>query len=326
MMDLADRIITNDKLLVHYSVVLSDKDRLAHLLRQLAVSLTTLRVRNPETPVVIFCHGTVPDVLARLAAHHRAEIVEQPEYVHRLRAHLGSLGAAFEHYLPLQKFLNFEQLAQLPQQHVLYLDCDTVVTGDLVELVRRYDANVVAREEVGSERCIHGGDPAYLDEAQLRHTALTTAEFAPAPAMNTGVVLFNNLPRAQARRLEAGFCRWALRFAVWMAMHPPRTDAREYGDVVDCDLLQRHLASPDGRRLGALAVPYPSINRWIIEEVAIWMALGELGNLTFDCFAPAAVAQAGEPLAGRLPTAIWHYFSSNQQAMEDRLGLQAARA
>jgi len=314
-------VVGND-LLVHYSIVLQHPHRVGQLMRQLAISLTTLRVRNPAVPVVIFCHGEVPEHLQQLAATYGATICEQPTYVERLTSLLGPLGNALADYLPLQKFLNLEQLAAMGHPHVLYLDCDTVILGDLRELVRNGGTpTVVAREEVGSGRCIHGADPDYLDESRLGIIAHAAAGFVPAPACNTGVVLFNNFPFDRAHDIELSFARWALRFALWMAANPAARERPQDADVVDIDLLRTHLDGPDGRHLFDLAIEYPSTNRWILEEVAFWMALGEQRDVSHGQFDPALVAQGAEPLDRALPTHIWHYFSSNQGGMASRLGL-----
>ena len=111
-----------------------------------------------------------------------------------------------------------------------------------------------------------------------------------------------------------------------MALNPASDAVPEYRDVLDIDLLRTALRSDIDRRIAGLAIPYPSRNRWLLEEFSLWMALGEHGGLSFSRFDEREVGQGGEPLDAPIPAGVWHYFSSNQAAMELRVGLRAELA
>jgi hypothetical protein len=83
--------VVGEDLLVLYSLVLPHPYRVVPLTRQLAISLTTLRVRNPVPTVVFFCHGEIPGHLPQLAATSGATICEQPSYVDVVHGFAGLL-------------------------------------------------------------------------------------------------------------------------------------------------------------------------------------------------------------------------------------------
>jgi hypothetical protein len=306
---------------VHYSLSFNDDGRTPRLARQLDISLTTLRVHNPTVDVIAFCHGAVPDDLRAIAHRHRVDVIEQPDPTDRLTDEIGRIGATIGRFGPVHKFLNLAELARRTPDATLYLDADTVVFGDLGHLAggARGPA-VIAREEVGSRRCRFGADRPYLDEDALAATVADCGLAAPSPAFNTGAILLHDFPWASAERIERRYLAWLTRFAVWMADHPSAGGPR-YADVFDLAELRGGLDGPHGLRIKRVGAPYPSVNRWLVEEMAAWVALGQEPDLEFAAFDPRDVAQGGEPLEGPLPRAIWHYFSSNEAGMERRLGL-----
>lgn len=320
-------MISDTFLMVHYSLSFSDAGRVGGLVRQLDISLTTLRVHNPRVAVVVFCHGETPTPLRAVAARHDAQILERLRPIDRLGDELGPVGRILGRFGPVHKFLNLGSLAQHPADTTLYLDADTVVFSDLRRLVPATDApRLIAREEVGSERCHYGVDRDYLDEHALRKAVRAAGGRPPAPAFNTGVMMFHRLPRDRAERIERRYLAWLTRFAIWMADHPSNADPSRYADVFDLDALAGLLDSPDGERVRRLAVAYPSINRWLAEEAAAWVAFGHERDIAIEGFDRRVVAQGGEPLDGPLPRAVWHYFSTGADRMEHRLGLRTGHS
>ena len=65
------------------------------------------------------------------------------------------------------------------------------------------------------------------------------------------------------------------------------------------------------RSPGEAALPYPSSNWWIVEEIATLLTLGGLSGLTYDVLRRADVAQNGEfnGADGCSPPTLVHYFS-----------------
>lgn len=315
--------VHGDQLVVHYSLSFGDAGRAAVLARQLDISLTTLRATNPGVSVVVFCHGTAPDPVRPVCDRHRAEFVMRPDPAERLGDELGEIGSILGRLGPVHKFLNFDELSHRGRTAAVYLDADTVVFGDLRRLAPDVGHPVLAaREEVGSNRCHFGVDPAYLDESRLAELVATVG-IEPAPAFNTGVMVFGRFPFDRGPSIERRYVAWLVRFALWMADHPAEPRHPEYGDVFDLAALRTLLRGTAGGRLRRLAVEYPSVNRWLVEEAAAWVAFGAEPDIRIDQLDRRLVAQGGEPLDGPTPDVVWHYFSGNAEGMRRRLGLAA---
>ena len=63
------------------------------------------------------------------------------------------------------------------------------------------------------------------------------------------------------------------------------------------------------------ALPYPSLNTWIIEQIALWLTLGHLPAFSLGTFARSVVPQGGEfhdvsRSGGRCILA--HYYSGTE--------------
>ena len=64
----------------------------------------------------------------------------------------------------------------------------------------------------------------------------------------------------------------------------------------------------------ARALPYPSTNRWILDEVALWMTLGHVPGLRVADIDRRDLAENGEFSAAHPAGAGWvlcHYYSQN---------------
>ena len=279
--------------LVHYSLAFPPHEARPDLLRQLGTSLRTLREHNAEIPVALFVHGGMPAQLASLCREHDVMVHDQGPYALQLAALCPAGWPALVDYPLLHKFLNFRELAQTGARQILFCDCDTVFFSDVAALFDRYgDADVVAREEVHSGRSIHGVDRTFIDEPLLARIAAAEGA-AVVPPFNLGVVLFNH--------------------GVWRALAP--LDAL----VVDY-----------AWRLVTGALPFPSTNWWILDEVALWLALGHAPGVRTADFLPGDVAQNGEFTTADPHAAGWilcHYYSQNMHRIDAWLaGGRAATA
>lgn len=311
--------------LVYYSVTLSERHPRPDLLWQLDTSLRTLRHHNRSVPVALFVHGDLPPALRSIAARHDVLVHAQGPYEDRLAGLCPQGWRALCEYPLLHKFLNFREIAAVdpaPAQ-VLFLDCDTVFFDDVDRLFDRYPWwHVVAREEVSCRRSAAGYDRGYLDEEAL--AALASAEGAtPVPPFNLGVVLFNGRSWAPLADLDALLLDYAWRFVTWMAANPARGRAASYGESLAVAAFRGGAPGPDDE---ARALPFPSANRWLLDEVALWLTLGHVPGLTTGDFSAADVLQGGELATGgrAVPSAACaHYFSQTTdrvRAWLDRTG------
>jgi hypothetical protein len=305
--------------LVYYSLTLPQAEPRPDLLWQLEVSLASLRARNRSVAVALFAHGALSRKLAGIAARHDAMVHLQPPYEARLARLCPKGWPVLSCYPLLHKFLNFAEISAWGPSQVLFLDCDTVVAGDVGELFARYrDADCYAREEVNCRRSRDGYDRGYLDEEALAAIGRHEGVQVPPP-FNLGVVLFNNGCWRRLAELESVLVSYAWRFAVWLALHPASGRSAAYGEGLGIDLLRRRFAEivePSDR---SRALPYPSANRWLLDELALWLTMGHLVPLRTGDFSPRDVAQDGEFLADDSSAPDWvlcHYFSQNTRRMD----------
>jgi hypothetical protein len=245
-----------------------------------------------------------------LCAAYRAVLFEQGPYDRRLASLCPSGWRALARYPPLCKHLNFRQLVGLGASRVLLCDCDTVFLADVARLLERYSGvHLAAREEVHTSRSLYGADHRFIDESLLR--GLAAADGArPVPPFNTGVVLVAHEVVQWLAALEALAVDYAWRFLLWMALHPVSGEEAMYGELEAAEETRSFAGAADLAR----ALPYPSANRWILEEVALWLVLGHVPGLRTMDFDRADVVQNGE-FAGTSPDrAGWivcHYYSQN---------------
>ena len=298
--------------LVHYSLSLPHQYPRPDLIRQFGASVGTLREHNGAIPVVLFVHGALPAELAAICGEHDVMVHEQGPYERRLAALCPAGWQALAEYPLLHKFLNLRELAATGASQVLCCDCDTVFLRDVAELFDRYDGpDVVAREEVHSGRSAYGADRAFIDEPLL--ALLAAREGAvPVPPFNLGVVLLNNGAARRLAGLDALLLDYAWRLVCWMAHNPVEGEAAAFGEFQGAAAARAAAGPADLAR----ALPYPSVNRWILDEVALWLALGHVGGLRTADFSPRDVAQNGE-FAGSDPDAagwiLCHYYSQNTE-------------
>ena len=311
LMNVAERLVC-------YSVSLADGEDHQPLLQQLQGSLASLRRHNQTVAVVVFAYGPPSPAMVSICAEHRCWIQEQGDYAGRLATLCPRGWPVLARYPTLHKFLNHTWLSHTAAEQVLYCDCDTVFRADVNLLFDAYgDADLVAREEVHSSRSSHGPDPEFLDEPALARLsgALGVAVIAP---FNTGVVLLNHRIWEKMSLVEGWFVECAWQLVLWMSLHPEHRTDPEFG-TLDGVTEAYQLASSEQL---ARALPYPSANQWILEEIATWLALGALPGLRTGHFLPADVAQNGEFTASDPDEAGWtlcHYYSGNQDRITEWL-------
>jgi hypothetical protein len=308
--------------LVQYSLVLERDDWRPDLIWQFATSIRTLREHNRSVPVVLFLYGGLTPELAGVCLEHGVMVHQRGRYEHRLAELCPTGWPALARYPLLHKLMNFGELAAVDPVQVLCCDCDTVFLDDVEVLFDRYaGADVVAREEVHSGRSAYGVDRSFIDEPLLARLAAHDG-IAPAPPFNLGVVLLNNHLWRRLAPLDRLLVDYAWRLVTWMGQHPATGEAERYGEFMGAAEAQNLAGSVDLAR----ALPYPSVNRWILDEVAFWLTLGHLPGVGFADFRRDDVAQNGEFGASDVRSAPWivcHYYSQNMRRIDAWLQQQS---
>jgi hypothetical protein len=315
--------------LVYYSLALPQSHPRPDLVWQIEASVRSLRAYNRTVPVFLFAYGDLPPELAARLTGYGVTIHPQGSYEERL-ARLAPRGwEALSRYPLLHKFLNFPEIGRLAPRQVLFLDCDTLFFDDVDRLFARYaDADLYAREEPTCRRSHYGYDPEYLDEDLLSRLASSQGVSTPPP-FNLGVVLINNGLSSRLAQLGSVLVSYAWRLAVWMALYPPQGKAASYGEGEAIRFLRESLGRLAGPEDVRQALPYPSGNRWILDQVALWLTLGHLPGLRYGDFSTGDVLQNGELLSRRMEECDWalcHYFSQNMERVDGWIRDYLARA
>lgn len=241
---------------------------------QLALSVDSLRRHNDDIPVTLFLYGALPSEVEDKLAGLNVDVRRRGAYADVLRELTPEweLGAACP---LLHKWLSLRALEVAPDDQVLYLDCDTFLFDDVARLFDGHrDARLYAREEPFSRRSHLGLDARHIDEEALARLAAACGA-APVPPYNCGVVMMNHGLAAEIAALAPVFLEHSVRF----------------------------LRAPD---------ELPTENRWLVEQVALWLTLGRVAGLTHACLSRDDAIQGDEfesvdrdAFAG----VIAHYFS-----------------
>lgn len=305
--------------IVCYSVTFPVDVSRPDLLWQLEASIRSLRAHNRSSQVVVFVHHPVPDELFSRVEPLGVRIVLQPTYEARLAALQPRASESLSRYPLLHKFLNFSEISAMSPSQVLLLDCDTIFCGDVDRIFDAYgDAHCVAREEPTCSRSHYGYDPAYLDETLLAHLARSQGVHPPPP-FNLGVVMLNHDVWSHLANLAPVLVDLAWRFQVWMAMNPPTGVAAGYGEGQGVEHLRENFARLVSPNEARRALIYPSSNRWILDQMALWFTLGHLVGLRYRDFQRRDVIQNGEfllPEAGARTWVLCHYFNQNMSRLD----------
>jgi hypothetical protein len=283
-------------------------------------SITSLRAHNRTIPVRLFTFARLPEPLAARLSAHDVGIELIGDYACHLRDFCSpATSEALSRFPLLHKWTCLARLATADVEQILYVDADTHFFRDVAACFERYrECALYAREEPFSRRSPLGPRPAHLDEEAL-DALVRDLGLAPIAPFNTGLILFNQGAwRAVAERLRE-FVDYVWRFTLWLVDRP------EPGDTVDLVYLreQRQRLVPPEELPRAL--PYPSHNRWLREEIAIWLALGGAPGLRCGGLERADVWQGGEfatEAVGHRVAA--HYFSANTEAFRSWLVHPAA--
>ncbi|HEY4839561.1 MAG TPA: hypothetical protein VIH72_13185 [Candidatus Acidoferrales bacterium] len=302
---------------VCYSLLLQNAELRPILLAQIAASVKSLRTHNRSVPVHAFVYGDEPE-LAGILAPYDVTIHDQGSYEDRLDRSLHHGAEVFSRYPVLHKLLNFEEISALAPSQVLLLDCDTMFFADVNVLFERYSkADCYAREEPFCKRSVLGYDPHDVDEELLAVIASSEAISAPPP-FNLGVTLLNN---QLWRRMppDSLLLYYVWRFAVWMALNRGRGASAIAGSEIGADYfcaqIQQFVSNDDIRK----SLQYPSQNRWIVDQFALWLTFAHIPNFAYEDFRKQDVIQGSEFAANLMQPCDWilcHYFTGNTKAFD----------
>jgi len=286
--------------MVYYS--LSGADNHSHDWQWIQ-SIRSLRRYNRDLPVCLLAYDEVPDAILEEADRNEAIVHFLGDYRERLSRTFVH-GSILAMYPTLHKFISLQELDTSSVSQILYLDCDTFCFDDPDILLSTYtDCDWYAREAPTSRRCPHGYEPSNIDETKL-DAIVSQEELTPILPFNAGVCILNNGIWKRFDRLHVRFLDNVWRLLV--GRHQRGADGS------DEEIRKAVLASAtyfDHAR----ALPYPSNNFWIVEEIALWLTLGRLNGISQGFLSWDHVVQgdefAGAIEAGR-PLVLSHYFSS----------------
>jgi hypothetical protein len=270
-------------------------------------SIRSLRRHNRHIPVCLLIYNGVSAALLEQCAASDVLLVSLDSY-QSLLAGASPHASALALYPTLHKFLSIGEIDTTACTQVMFVDCDTHFFSDPELLFDIYpDRHWYAREAPSSRRCPHGYQPDNINE-QLLADILAREGLAPVLPFNAGVCLFNhgtwNLV-SNARRLFLDYL-WRL----LVGRHHAPADGTD--DQIRQAILEQ--VSPADRDR---ALPYPSGNFWIAEEIALWLTFATFPQVTQGFFEPHHVAQGHEfehPEMSEFPHIMAHYFS----ALQDR--------
>jgi hypothetical protein len=275
-------------------------------LEQLLRSVGSLRKHNVTIPVWVMVYGDLPEAAASWLKARDVQVRSLESYAECLRK-LSPDWEALSSYPVLPKYLSVGELADVELSQLLHIDCDTYFFDDVAKLFDRYrDCEWYGREEVYSP-CSPYFDPAYIDSHALAELA-KSERLREVPTLNMGVLMLNHGLHRKVAELLTVILDNVSRLMMWVGQHRDSYERLPFA------------APHSSGRLPALQ--FPSSNLWILDEVAFWLALGKLPQLSSGFMAWQDFPQGQEFLATSRAktTAIGcHYFSVNEALFSEWL-------
>lgn len=284
--------------LVYYSLAITEKHAVYE--RQWIRSIRSLRRHNSKIPVSLFVFNTPPDSLLGAAETYQVNMIPSGNYGDYMSADVRALRS-----IPtLHKLLPLEVIDPHVAQ-ILYLDCDTFFPANVELLFPKYrDRSYYAREEPYSRRSVlFPYNPQILDEDVLAGLAEAVGA-ERVQAFNSGVFLLSGSVRAALSALRKDYFSLAWRLAAGASLRPDLKAPPELRSSVSQWLKSR----------GSESLAYPSNNFWILDQIALWLTLGQIPNLLQGKFSADDVLQGPEFAFFRSwqRCTVVHYFSGNE--------------
>lgn len=291
--------------LIYYSLANFPEDSRE---QQWIQSIRSLRRYNPSIPVWLFLFNDASRELLREAGRRDVQVQFLGDYREfMLRAHVR--GSVLALYPTFHKFLALANLPLPGLTQLLYLDCDTFFFGDVNVLFDQHaDHHWYAREEPRSRRSHLAYNPRHVDEILLQYIA-RTEKVKYVPPFNSGVCLLNGAIWERLSALRDAYLDFAWRLLCGRELsghefefNDPRINPAVMEVITGIDRSQ--------------ALPYPSANDWIIEQIALWLALGKLPKFSLGTLSAEQVLQGGEYETALAPghrCILAHYFSGGKR-------------
>jgi hypothetical protein len=188
-------------------------------------------------------------------------------------------------YPTLHKFISLSELDTSGISQVLYLDCDTFFFDDPGVLFDNYaSCDWYARESPASRRCPYGYCPSNINEDTLQSIA-GRERIAFVHPFNAGVCLLNNGVWRKLEQLYRTFLDNVWRLLV--GRHQRKGDGSD-------NEIRRAVLTATTKQDRVRALPYPSNNFWIAEEIGLWLTLGRIPGFSQGYFRNQHVVQGFE--------------------------------
>ncbi|MCI0557724.1 MAG: hypothetical protein MN733_04460 [Nitrososphaera sp.] len=293
--------------IVTYSLSASGPSQKTNYHEQLIYSVRSLRTYNKSVPIHVFLYGEHPSAPIAELEDHGVSVHQMGAYVDAIRRIRPRAFRALAHYPVLHKWLNFSELGPLAPSQILQADCDTFFFDDIGRLFERYsERQFYAREEPASKASHYGYDPFYIDEDALFTLARREGAVEVNP-YNIGVCLLNQGLWTEIAKRSDKFLSYVFRFAAHTARNPQTREKLWPGLA---ELLAKDLAEePEISEL-----PFPSSNLWILDQVALWLTLGQIPGLTHGFLSREHVIQGGEQTDFQETKVVHHYFGIDKIA------------
>lgn len=286
--------------LIYYSLAIGDNPKYSE---QWTQSVRSLRARNPSIAVTLLVFNGVSGLLRREAERWQVHLIELGSYRDWLQKH-HEHGEVLALYPTLHKFMVLSELDPNGLSQALYVDCDTYFFEDPEILFDLFgQCHWGARESPTSRLCPHGYDPVNINE-ELIQQIVSWEELNWVVPFNAGVCLLNHCIWETFPDLRTTYFDNAWRLMVGRhCLGRPGSEDRHIRDAV-----LKTVGDEDISR----ALPYPSSNFWILDEITLWLTLGRVGNFAQTLLDREHVMQGWESIQaaeqGRQPT-VAHYFS-----------------
>lgn len=291
--------------LVYYSLANAPDSRLE---RQWTQSIRSLRLYNRAVRVWLFLFNGATTELLQEADRQNARVYDLGDYGEFLRR-THARGSVLSLYPTFHKFLALGHAPLDDIEQILYLDCDTFFFDNVDLVFDRYLAHDwYAREEPTSRRSHFAYDPSHIDEDLLAQIARSEGLRQVLP-FNSGACLLNHGTWRHWERLRLPYLDLAWRLLCGRELSGHNGRLRHDREVQQAVLANITDFDRDH------AVPYPSANTWIIEQISLWLALGHLRDFSLGTFARSDIPQGSEfyeMLKSGERCILAHYYTSTE--------------
>jgi hypothetical protein len=301
--------------LIYYSAALTTDGKYD---RQWIQSIRSLRFHNSTIAVYFFVFDHVSDSIRREAERCKVTLHCMGSYRDWIKRR--AVTDALSRYRTLHKLLVLSEVDLQGVSQVLYVDCDTFFFDDPNRLFEKYNKDDWCSREIPGSRLSPHGVTANINE-ELIAELVSIEDLQKRTPFNTGVCLLNNEMWLALARIEATFFDFAWRLIVGMFIEIRIPQKEEVfapptlrGAATNRELneLRKQVLQIASQYDISRALPYPSDNWWVLDEIAWLFALGRIEGVSQAVFSPVHVAQGDESLATAISQAhplVAHYFS-----------------